>query len=249
AGQMKNEFVSMVSHELRTPLTSIAGFADTLRSSWKDIGPEEIDEFLGIINEQAEHLFQLVEDILVIPRLEAGRVHLEPSLFELRPVAYRIADLLFPTGGGKEASVSIPGGVMVWADQTRVKEVLRNLLENARKYGGDQVVVEGSPMGDKYLAVVSDNGPGVPEEDRERIFDHFEQLTKGDSRKESGIGLGLPIARKLVDAMGGELWYEPRFPTGSRFCFTIDLQPPSPDEEPSSPGDARPDQAASYVPS
>lgn len=226
AGQMKNEFVSMVSHELRTPLTSIAGFAETLRETWKQAEPDEVEEFLEIIAEQAQHLSELVEDILVIPRLDTGRIRLEPTYFELRPVAYRIADLLFPSSEGKEATVAIPGGVMVWADAGRVKEVLRNLLENAKKYGGDQVLVEGAPVRDRYLVIVSDNGPGVPEEDRDRIFEHFEQGSTGDGRKESGIGLGLPIARKLARAMGGDLWFEPRFPTGSRFSFTIDLRAP-----------------------
>jgi signal transduction histidine kinase len=75
--------------------------------------------------------------------------------------------------------------------------------------------------------VVADNGPGVPEGDRERIFEHFEQLTKGDSRSDRGFGLGLPIARKLARAMGGDLWHESRFPTGSRFCFTLRVASPA----------------------
>ena len=248
AGLMKNEFVSMVSHELRTPLTSIAGFSETLREAWRQAPPNEIDEFLDIITDQARHLSRVVEDILIIPRLEAGRLRFDPRLFELRPVAYRIADLLFPTGGAKEATVAIPGGVTVWADEDRVREVIRNLLENALKYGGDQVDVQGAPVGDKYVVVVSDNGPGVPEAHRERIFDHFEQLSKGDSRRETGIGLGLPIARRLVRAMGGELWFEPRFPTGSRFCFTVDLRPPLSDSTEPAKG-AQVETAPSYVPS
>ncbi|MGH8936206.1 MAG: sensor histidine kinase [Acidimicrobiia bacterium] len=247
AGLMKNEFVAMVSHELRTPLTSIAGFSETLREAWRQAPPHEIDEFLDIITDQARHLSRVVEDILIIPRLEAGRLRFDPRLFELRPVAYRIADVLFPTGGAKEATVAIPGGVMVWADEDRVREVIRNLLENALKYGGDQVVVQGSPVGDKYVVVVSDNGPGVPQAHQQRIFDHFEQLSKGDGRRETGIGLGLPIARRLVRAMGGELWFEPRFPTGSRFCFTVDLQPPLP--EPAEPSENQVGTVPSYVPS
>jgi signal transduction histidine kinase len=222
AGQLKNEFVSMVSHELRTPLTSIAGFADTLRDSWKSLSEAEVDEFLAIMRRETAHLRDLVEDILVIPRLEAGHLRLEPTHLDLRDEAFSCAQMVFqqsPT----EFSVAVPGGVVVNADRTRLNQVLRNLLENARKYGGDQVLVEGELAGDFYLVSISDNGPGVPEVDRERIFDHFEQVTKGDARSDQGVGLGLPIARTLVRAMGGELWYEDRFPTGSRFRFTVRL--------------------------
>ena len=102
-----------------------------------------------------------------------------------------------------------------------MEQILRNLLDNASKYGGDQVGIEALPRGDGYVIVVADNGPGVPEAERERIFEHFEQVTKGDARLEQGVGLGLPIARKLVREMGGDLWHEPRFPVGSRFCFTV----------------------------
>ncbi len=221
ARRLKNEFVSMVSHELRTPLTSIAGFADTLRTGWRGLPDAEVDEFLRIITAQAHHLGELVEDILVIPRLEAGRLEIEPSEFDLSELAYEVTDLVFPPGAGADVSVVIPGGVMVDADRRRVVQILRNLCENARKYGGDQILVEGLALGEQYLVVVADNGPGVAPPDRERIFEHFEQVTKGDARKEDGIGLGLPIARRLARAMGGDVWYEERFPTGARFCFTV----------------------------
>ena len=222
AGALKNEFVSMVSHELRTPLTSIAGFADTLREAWEELSEAEIDEFLTIMRRETGHLSDLVEDILVIPRLEAGHLRLEPTELDLRSEAFLAAEMVFQHTN-TEFSISVPGGVIVYADQIRLKQVLRNLLENARKYGGDQVLVEGEAESGFYVVAVSDNGPGVPERHRERIFDHFEQLSKGDARSDQGVGLGLPIARTLVRAMGGELWYEDRFPTGSRFRFTIRL--------------------------
>ena len=222
AGELKNEFVSMVSHELRTPLTSIAGFADTLRETWPDLAPGEIDEFLGIMRREAGHLRDLVEDILVIPRLEAGHLRLEPAELDVRAETFGVAEVVFQDGT-VEYSVAIPGGVIAFADPVRVRQVLRNLLENARKYGGDQVLVEGETDGDQYRVVVADNGPGVPEAQQDRIFEHFEQLTKGDARSDKGVGLGLPIARTLMEAMGGRLWYEPRFPTGAQFCFTLPL--------------------------
>ena len=222
ASALKNEFVSMVSHELRTPLTSIAGFTDTLRESWSAFGPGEVEEFLAIMRRETEHLRDLVEDILVIPRLEAGQLRLDIEELDMRRAVFASGDAVF-TSDPTEFVVTIPGGVSVLADRVRLNQVLRNLLENARKYGGDQVLVDGDLSDGLFRVAISDNGPGVPEEDIDRIFDHFEQRTKGDARSEEGIGLGLPIARRLVDAMGGDLWYEPRFPIGARFCFTLPL--------------------------
>ncbi len=220
AARMKNDFVSMVSHELRTPLTSISGFGSLLAEGWQDLGVEEVNEFLNIVVSQAKHLEELVEDVLVIPRLEAGRLRLEPELLDISVLAHELAALTFRDSDA-EAQTTIPGGAMVFADRRRVGQVLRNLLENARKYGGDQVLIEGAHVGELFMVVVSDNGQGVKENEREIIFRHFEQVSKGDSRANQGIGLGLPIARNLARAMGGDVWYEPRFPVGARFCFTL----------------------------
>lgn len=225
AHSIKNDFVAMVSHELRTPLTSIAGFADALINGWTDLPDEEVDEFLSYIHKQALYLGDLVEDVLVIPRLEAGRLRFRPALFDLGKVVYEVCELMVASDSSRNVVVSMPTGVMVEADPKRVQQVVRNLMENARKYGGEQVLVEGFGHGDHYVVVVADNGAGVPEGSAERIFEHFEQLSKGDSRSSSGIGLGLPIARRLARAMGGDVWYERRFPTGSRFCFSLPLSP------------------------
>lgn len=224
AHTIKNDFVAMVSHELRTPLTSIAGFADTLVESWKDLPAEEVDEFLSIINRQAVYLGDLVEDVLVIPRLEANRLKLEAELFDLGELIRDVADMVFPNGGRKSSLVSLPDGVRVVADRRRVHQIIRNLMDNAHKYGGDQIMVEGFVMGDQYLVIISDNGPGVPDEETRKVFENFEQVSKGDARESTGIGLGLPIARRLARAMGGDVWYERRFPTGSRFCYSLPLK-------------------------
>ena len=224
---IKNEFVAMVSHELRTPLTSIAGFSATLVESWEDLPPEEISEFLGIINTQSSHLSELVEDILVIPRIETGRLALDLVDVELSDLAHRVNNYTFTPGLGKEAAVAIPGGVKVHADARRTQQVLRNLLENAKKFGGDQILIEGAFVGDHYMVVVSDNGTGVPDAEVSRIFEQFEQIAEGDTRIGSGTGLGLPIARELARVMGGDVWYERRFPMGSRFCFTVPVALPT----------------------
>ncbi len=239
AVEIKNEFVSMVSHELRTPLTSIAGFTDALRESWSKLSDSGVEEILSIMRRETGHLRNLVEDILVIPRLETGHLRMDPEDLDLRKECFQTADLVFQDSS-TEFDVAIPAAVRVDADPVRLRQVLRNLLENALKYGGDQVLLDGESDGNHFRVVVTDNGPGVPESDRERIFDHFEQLTRGDSRVAQGVGLGLPIARKLVRAMGGDLWYEARFPLGSRFCFTLQLARISVPTEPTNLGPAEP---------
>ena len=110
AHRIKDEFVAMVSHELRTPLTSIAGFADTLVESWKDLPDEEVDEFLGIINRQSMYLGDLVEDVLVIPRLEADRLRFHPELFDLGDLLADVSKMVFPTGGGRAPWSPCPTG-------------------------------------------------------------------------------------------------------------------------------------------
>lgn len=222
AVELKNEFVSMVSHELRTPLTGIAGFTDTLSDTWQNLPTTEVDEFLAIMRRETDHLTNLVEDILVIPRLEAGHLRLDPSIIDIALETRAVVAMIRSESG--EFSVSIPSGVMVYADKTRLRQILRNLLENADKYGGDQVLIEGELTGPgEYTVSVSDNGTGINEDSQERIFQHFEQLSTGDARQEQGVGLGLPIARKLARAMGGDLWYEDRFPMGSNFRFIVTL--------------------------
>ncbi len=240
AHTIKNDFVALVSHELRTPLTSIAGFSDTLVESWQSLPMEEVDEFLSIINRQAKYLGDLVEDVLVIPRLEANRLTLDLDLFDLGDLIEEVAQMVFPNGGRKTSLVSLPDGVRVTADRRRVHQVIRNVMENARKYGGDQILVEGFVLGDQYLIIVSDNGPGVPDKETQKVFEDFEQLSKGDARDSSGMGLGLPIARRLARAMGGDVWYERRFPTGARFCYSLPLNRRTVLVDESLPGAPRP---------
>ncbi len=219
---VKNEFVSMVSHELRTPITGISGFAETLRDHWRDLPPTEVDEFLTILRGESDHLADLVEDILVIPRLDAGQLRFHLEKVDVSEIAESVAEMVLDRS--TSAEVDLPVYVRVWSDPVRLRQILRNLVENARKYGGNEVYISGEERREgTYTVIVADNGSGVAEADQERIFEHFEQLSKGDARLEQGVGLGLPIARKLARAMGGELWYEDRFPVGAAFCFDVDM--------------------------
>jgi signal transduction histidine kinase len=220
--EVKNEFVSMVSHELRTPITGISGFAETLREHWRDLPPTEVDEFLEILRGESNHLSNLVEDILVIPRLDAGQLRFHLEQVGISDIAESVSEMVLDDS--TTAEVDLPVYVRVWSDPVRLRQILRNLVENARKYGGNDLYIYGEERREgTYTVIVADNGAGIPEADQERIFEHFEQLSKGDARLEQGVGLGLPIARKLARAMGGDLWYEDRFPVGAAFCFDLDM--------------------------
>ncbi len=220
--EVKNEFVSMVSHELRTPITGISGFAETLREHWRDLPPSEVDEFLTILRSESDHLANLVEDILVIPRLDAGHLRFHLEQVGVSEIAESVSEMVLDDS--TTAEVDLPVYVKVWSDPIRLRQILRNLVENARKYGGNELYIYGEERREgTYTVIVADNGTGIPETDQERIFEHFEQLSKGDARLEQGVGLGLPIARKLARAMGGDLWYEDRFPVGAAFCFDLDM--------------------------
>jgi signal transduction histidine kinase len=139
-------------------------------------------------------------------------------------VSHELRTPITGISGSTSAEVDLPVYVRVWSDPVRLRQIVRNLVENARKYGGNEVYISGEERREgTYTVIVADNGSGVAEADQERIFEHFEQLSKGDARLEQGVGLGLPIARKLARAMGGELWYEDRFPVGAAFCFDVDM--------------------------
>lgn len=222
ADRMRTDFLNTVSHELRTPLTSISGFVTTLQDGWRDLPPSDVDEFLEIVHRESDHLGTLVEDILVIPRLEAGKLDLEPEVMDLSALVDALLSSVFSPSTDKDLHVTIPNGVKVYADPKRVGQIVRNLLANANSHGGRQVAVEGQYVGTHYQLVVSDDGTGIPREQRTAIFEEFEKGLGGDGRT-GGIGLGLPIAQRLARQMGGDLWFEPRFPAGSRFFVTFPL--------------------------
>jgi len=223
ANQVKSDFLSLVSHELRTPLTGVSGFLATLTASWRELDPAEVDEFLHTAHQEAEHLGGMVNDLLAIVELEADQLSINLETVRVRPLVEDLTHRLSGQDAAKQVSVTMGPDIAVLADRLRLSQVLRNLIDNARKYGGNHMTITSATKGECALITVSDNGRGIPDGDHERIFEPFERLRDQTSNATPGIGLGLPISRALARAMGGDLWCEPNTDTGTRFCLILSL--------------------------
>jgi two-component system phosphate regulon sensor histidine kinase PhoR len=221
----RKEFVANVSHELRTPLSMIKGYVETLLDGAKD-DPAVALRFLQTIRKHADRLNYLIEDLLTISRLESGGAVLHLESLQLRAVAGEVLDDLATRAEAKRVRLEnrVSQELRVRADRDRLQQVLYNLVDNAIKYGrsGGQVTVHAQVADRQMVEVtVQDDGPGIPPEARDRIFERFYRVDKARSREQGGTGLGLSIVKHLVQAHGGEVRVESEFGQGSRFCFTL----------------------------
>jgi signal transduction histidine kinase len=220
ADAMKSDFVSMASHELRTPLTSILGFASTLRTYWDSTPEDEKLQSVDVIDRQARRLSRLVNDLLAISRIEAGKVDVHTTTVDTVEVANAtVANLGAPAAELEVKPDRSAGSLDVLADPDHVEQILVNYLGNALKYGEAPICVDVSTSADgAFVEVrVCDAGSGVPERFRDQLFEKFSQASTGAARSATGTGLGLSIARGLAEANGGETWYEPRPNGGAIF--------------------------------
>lgn len=198
----KDEFVASVSHELRTPLTAVVGLAEELARSGIDFSEDELAEFHQLIAQQSREVAYIVEDLLVAARVEIDTVSIDVQPVDLdAEVAATIKG--WPAEFG--AVEHDPGGAKVETDPTRFRQIARNLLTNAMRYGGEEVVVVTQSNGDTGILQVRDNGPGVDPEDLERIFEPYERASGSEIVRPGSVGLGLYVSRQLARLMGGDL--------------------------------------------
>jgi two-component system phosphate regulon sensor histidine kinase PhoR len=224
ADQIRRDFVANVSHELRTPLTAIRGYVEALAEG--DADPAESARFLAIITRHTERMERLVKDLLRLARLDAGQETLEIADCDLRALAQGVASDLARTVADRRQRVEITiarDAENVRADPAKLHDALRNLVANAVTYGpeGSVVRIEGVRAGDDVEISVSDEGPGIPEEDLSRIFERFYRVDKSRARDPGGTGLGLAIVKHLVGLHGGQVRVDNRLPTGARFTITL----------------------------
>jgi signal transduction histidine kinase/CheY-like chemotaxis protein len=240
ARQAKTEFVANVSHELRTPLNMIIGFADVISRSPHVYGsrlPLSLLTDIAAIRRNAEHLATLVNDVLDLSQVEAGRMALRRDWVSLEPMireALAVVKGLFDSRGLYLESEIIPHPPrpalsQVYCDETRIRQVIINLLGNAGRFterGG--VLLQCREVETEVIISVADTGPGIAEKDQKRIFEPFQQADVSTRRRHGGSGLGLTISKQFVEMHGGRMWLESEVGVGATIFFSLPLENPSP---------------------
>jgi PAS domain S-box-containing protein len=227
ANRLKSEFLANMSHELRTPLNGIIGFSELMYN--EDIGPvsPEHKEFLGDILNSGRHLLQLINDILDLSKVEAGKLEFKPEEIDLSKIIQEVCDILRALSSKKriDIKVSIDSKVReVFLDPGKLKQVLYNYLSNALKFtpeGGKVHVVATPASEDEVRIEVQDSGIGIDEADLNRLFIEFQQLDEGASKKYQGTGLGLALTKKIVEAQGGYVGVRSALGSGSTFFAVL----------------------------
>ena len=224
--RLRAEFLGMVSHELRAPLTSIKGSAATVLGSSADLDPAVVRQFFRIIDEQADHMHDLVADLLDVARIETGTLPVTPEPAEVAVLVDRARSAFTSAGGRNNLAIDIPPDLpLVMADRRRIVQVVGNLLSNAAKHSSESSVITVTVVReDVHVAVsVADEGRGIPSERLPYLFRKFTR-TDGDDLGSgvAGSGLGLAICKGIVEAHGGRIWAESQGPgMVARFTFTI----------------------------
>jgi signal transduction histidine kinase len=214
---MKDAFVASVSHELRTPLTAIRGFTTTMTERWPQLADADKLTFLHTIDTQAKRLNRLVDTVLLLSKIQAGRMPNVREPLDLADTAQTAVDEL-----ELDVQIEVVGDfpAAVGADPDQIYQVFVNLLVNAARYGTPPVRIRIESDESNVTALVSDEGDGVPTEFIPHLFDNFTQAS--NARPAQGSGLGLAIVKGLVEGAGGEVWYEHLEPRGA--CFFIRFQ-------------------------
>ena len=229
ASRHKSEFLANMSHELRTPLNAIIGFSEVLTERMFGELNEKQDEYLKDIHASGQHLLSLINDILDLSKIEAGRMELELADFDL-PTAIENALILVRERAirrGIRLSCTIDERLgMIGGDERKVKQVLLNLLSNALKFTpeGGRIDVGARLHGLMAEISVTDTGIGIALEDHAAVFEEFRQVGTADKKAE-GTGLGLALSRKFIELHGGRVWLKSQVGQGSTFTFTIPLRP------------------------
>jgi signal transduction histidine kinase/DNA-binding response OmpR family regulator len=234
ADRLKSQFLANMSHELRTPLNSIIGFSEILISRLEQtLAPKQL-KFLGNIHDSGQHLLGIINDILDLSKIEAGKMEMNPELFPLRPVVDGVAMVMRGVAGKRDIhfDLQIPEGLPpLEADPAKFKQVLYNLLANAVKFSPDattitvraaRVAADGaSPASDQLRLSVIDQGIGIDPKDHELIFEEFRQADGSSTRPFTGTGLGLALVRKFVELHQGTITVESAQGQGSTFTVTL----------------------------
>jgi len=226
ANSLKSEFLANMSHELRTPLNAVIGFSELLLDTGSGTLGEDQKDYVADILSSGRHLLELINEILDLSKIEAGKMKLSAEEFEIGPVCEEAMALLRVEAGRKHIEIVLDvedSALEVRADRNKVKQIMNNLLSNAVKFThpGGRVTLRTRRVVDRLAVSVIDTGIGIKDEDQERIFQAFTQVDGSYARRYQGTGLGLTLVKKFVEMHGGSVTLESRFGEGSHFTFTI----------------------------
>lgn len=224
ADRLKTQLLSTVSHELRTPLAVIKAHATTTLSYYDKLSKERHIHYMTTINEEADRLTKLINSLLDMSRLEAGRLEIKPGLVEPMPLLIELKDILQARFAERTFEWILPDALgPVLADAERLRQVVENLADNASKYSPADAPIEvGARAWDDALEIwVKDHGNGMTPEQTRRVFERFYQIDGSAKSARAGVGLGLAICKGLIEEMGGRIWCESAPGKGSKFAFTL----------------------------
>jgi len=224
ADRLKSTFVSIVSHELKTPVATILGYAETLARADARWDPDTTQELAETIKDEAQQLDRLITDLLDVSRLQAGALPLKKEEVELDILAQRVAQRFRSRTDQHDILVRFPESFpSVEGDITRLEQVLNNLVSNAIKYspGEGKILIEGRRRPGEAIVSVIDEGIGIPATEQGRIFEAFYRVDNRSTRRTGGTGLGLFLARAIIEALGGRIWVESAPGKGSAFSFAL----------------------------
>ncbi len=226
--RLKSSFLANMSHELRTPLNSILGFADVIAEGLDGPLTEPMKTDLQLIQKNGQHLLHLINDVLDMAKIEAGKLNLQSERFRLHEVLDEVLSITSPLASEKALSLFIEDEsdqeVEVFADRTRIRQVMLNLVNNALKFTEKgKISICATRQEERVLIRVRDTGVGIPPDKLEAIFEEFAQVDPSPTRKVGGTGLGLPISRRLVDMHGGRMWAESAGVPGEGSTFYVEL--------------------------
>jgi signal transduction histidine kinase len=227
--RLKSAFLANMSHELRTPLNSILGFSDVILEEIDGPLTETMSNDLQLIQKNGQHLLHLINDVLDMAKIEAGRMNLAPERFILHEVLDEVVSITSPMANEKNLAFVFEKdsdqAVQIFADRTRMRQIMINLVNNAIKYTEKGQISIRTKMqeGKQVLIAVKDTGIGIAPEKLETIFQEFAQIDSSSTRRGGGTGLGLPISRRLVEMHGGRLWAESAGISGEGSTFFVEL--------------------------
>jgi PAS domain S-box-containing protein len=226
--QLKSSFLANMSHELRTPLNSILGFTDVILEGLDGPLTGQMENDLKVVQKNGQHLLKLINDILDMAKIEAGRMTISPEPLQIADVVEEVVETTAPLAREKKLLLNIDldavSDLIVEADRMRLRQVLLNLVGNAIKFTErGSVTVTAENLGEHVLLCVKDTGIGIPSELVESVFEAFSQVDTSTTRKAGGTGLGLPISRHLIELHGGRLWAESSGIGGEGARFFVEL--------------------------